>query len=202
MDLLSQQKQQLRTLIRQKRSALSASEVITKSQLINHNFLTNLLNNIPHQSHDIFSLYLASYNEVTTTLISKHFITNNIKFCYPKIIAPNQHLQFIAAQEGQEFVANNLYPKILEPKLDKASEVVIPQFIILPILGFDHHRNRLGMGGGFFDRTINHLKNLNHKIITIGLAYEFQRAETNIPVENTDQKLDFIVTEKNIFSAN
>jgi 5-formyltetrahydrofolate cyclo-ligase len=60
--------------------------------------------------------------------------------------------------------------------------------------------SRLGMGGGFFDRTISKLKIEKPNLQTIALAYDFQRLETDLPIENTDQKPDFIVTSNSIFS--
>ena len=59
---------------------------------------------------------------------------------------------------------------------------------------YDKNLNRIGYGGGFYDRYIKKIKK-NKKIITIGLAYSFQKVK-KIPVNEYDIKLDFIVTEK------
>jgi 5-formyltetrahydrofolate cyclo-ligase len=130
--------------------------------------------------------------------ISEHFTKHHIKFSYPKIVAKNQELEFILSEKNQEFAPSKFFPKIIEPSF---GEKVLPDFIILPLLAFDAELSRLGMGGGFFDRTIESLKKQKPEIITIGLGYDFQRARKILPVENTDQRLDFIVTEKTIFSA-
>ena len=61
-------------------------------------------------------------------------------------------------------------------------------------MAFDKHLNRVGYGGGFYDRYIRKLKK-KKKIITIGLAYSFQKVK-KIPINRYDIKLDFIVTEK------
>ncbi len=201
MDLLFAEKQKLRDSFRKKRSAMTQDDVNLKSNLVNQNFINNLLPRIYSNPSDIFSVYLASYNEVKTSLITQYFCENNIGFSYPKIIAKNHPLEFILAKSQQKFEANKIYPSLLEPKEDENTKRVIPNFIIMPLLAFDHLGNRLGMGGGFFDRTISSIKEQDIKIITIGLGYCYQRIETILPTENTDQKLDFIVTEKNIFSA-
>ncbi len=191
-------KQELRRIFKEKRSALSAAEITKESQEINQNFLTNLLPKIYQKNSDlIFSLYHPSNAEVETATICNYFKKNKINFSYPKIIAKNQPLEFILYSEGQQLQANKLYPKVLEPI---SGEKIIPNVIILPLLAFDSSLTRLGMGGGFFDRTIELLKkDQNHKIITIGLSYEFQRFNGIIPNEKTDQSLDFIVTSKDIF---
>ena len=192
-------KSELRIFFKKQRAALTKQEVATKSQLINQNFITNLLPKIyQRNSNKIFSLYLSSYNEVSTDLIAEHFYKNHICFSYPKIIQKNHPLDFLLAQENQVFAPNKFFPKILEPI---AGEKVFPNFLILPLLTFDQDLSRLGMGGGFFDRTIEFLKKQNSEIITIALAYDFQRVNEVIKVENTDQRLDFVVTEKMIFSA-
>jgi 5-formyltetrahydrofolate cyclo-ligase len=196
---ITSEKSRLREILRKKRFALSAEEVEKKSQEINQNFITNLLPKIlTKNSKKIFSLYLSSNNEVATNSIAEHFLANQINFSYPKIIKKNQPLEFILFKKNQKFLVNNFYPTICEPD---SGEKILPDFLILPLLAFDHNLSRLGMGGGFFDRTINSLKKQKSSIITIGLGYEFQRLEEILPIEITDQRLDFIVTEKIIFSA-
>ncbi|MBU6338626.1 MAG: 5-formyltetrahydrofolate cyclo-ligase [Rickettsiales bacterium] len=190
-------KQELRQVFKDKRNSLSKEEVQIKSSAINNNFITNLLPKIYQKnSKAIFSIYLSSGNEVATEEISQYFISNDINFSYPKIIKLNFPLEFILFEKNQEFSKNNYFPKILEPNKGQA---ISPDIIILPLLAFDSKLSRLGMGGGFFDRTIEFLRK-EKNIITIGLAYDFQGSDSIIPIEKTDQKLDFIVTETNIFS--
>ena len=69
-----------------------------------------------------------------------------------------------------------------------------PDILLVPLLAFDKNFYRIGYGGGFYDRYINRLKKIK-KIITIGVAYSFQKIK-KIPVEKYDIKLDFVVTEK------
>lgn len=199
MSDITEQKQNLRKIFKAQRAELKQDEVQTKSLAINQNFINHLLSKIYLKNSDkIFSLYLSSYKEVTTDFIAQYFYQNQINFTYPKIIKKDQPLDFVLAQKNQALVPNQIFPKILEPQ-DGAR--VYPNFIILPLLAFDSSNSRLGMGGGFFDRTIELLKKQNPKIITIGLAYDFQRLDGHLPIDDTDQKLDFIVTENNIFAA-
>ena len=196
---LKPDKSSIRSDFRKKRSLLSKAEVENESRAINQNFITNLLPQIYKQNLDkIFSIYLSSGKEVNTEGIIEHFKKNHIAFSYPKIIAKDQPLKFILDEENQDFVACNIYSTIFEPNCGKE---VIPDILILPLIAFDHDLNRLGAGGGFFDRTISSLKKHHKKIITIALAYDFQRLGEALPIENTDQKLDFIVTKNKIFSA-
>ena len=189
------EKSRLRKIFKEKRVALKNDEVAKKSQAINQNFIKNLLPKIYQKnSKKIFSLYLQSGNEVGTGALADYFQNNRIAFSYPKISSKNI-LDFIAAEGDQWFVPNDLYGSVLEPASGKK---VLPDFLIVPLLAFDRDLARLGMGGGFFDRTINYFEKINHKIITIGFAYDSQRSVELLPLEKTDRKLDFIVTEKNV----
>ncbi len=190
-------KAELRKIFKERRSALSEIEVSKRSEEVCLNFIQNLLPKIYRNSDQVFSLYLAANNEVYTNYLSQFFIKNSIKFSYPRIVEKNQALEFVASENSQKFVSNMFYPKILEPLNGKT---ISPDFIILPLLAFDQSMSRLGMGGGFFDRTISKLKIEKPNLITIALAYDFQRLETTLPNENTDQRLDFIATQKRIFS--
>lgn len=191
-------KSTFRALYKSKRAQLSSNEVEAKSQKINQNFIKNLLPEIFEENPSaIFSLYISDGHEVLTNLIAGHFINRKIKFAYPKILQKHYHLDFLLNKQNQVFAPNSIYPKILEPR---DGEKVLPDILILPLLAFDAHLTRLGMGGGFFDRTIAFLKS-NKKIITIGLAYDFQRSPSILPLHKTDQGLDFIVSETEVFSA-
>jgi 5-formyltetrahydrofolate cyclo-ligase len=64
--------------------------------------------------------------------------------------------------------------------------------VIVPGLAFDHHGNRIGFGGGFYDRFLAGLR-----AAKVGIAYGFQQGET-LPTESHDVKLDWLVTESRI----
>ena len=72
-----------------------------------------------------------------------------------------------------------------------------PDILLVPIVAFDKNLNRVGYGGGFYDRYINKI-NRRKRTITIGLAYSFQEVK-KISMNKYDVKLDFIVTEKSFF---
>lgn len=73
-----------------------------------------------------------------------------------------------------------------------------PEIVVVPLVAFDRSGNRLGYGGGFYDRTLERLR-ANGPCLAIGFAYAAQEAET-LPLETTDQPLDMIVTEDEILS--
>ena len=71
-----------------------------------------------------------------------------------------------------------------------------PNILLVPLVAFDKDLNRIGYGGGFYDRYINKIKK-RKKITSIGLAYSFQKVK-KIRTNRYDMKLDYVVTEKNL----
>ena len=78
---------------------------------------------------------------------------------------------------------------------DSAPEVT-PQALIVPLLAFDSVLNRLGYGGGYYDRTLEKLR-ASGPVAAIGIAWAVQELPA-LPVEPTDQLLDAIVTDRDI----
>lgn len=73
---------------------------------------------------------------------------------------------------------------------------VEPEVVIVPLVAFDGRGYRLGYGGGFYDRTLEGLR-LKRPTIAVGFAFDAQEMN-EVPIEETDQKLDFIVTESGV----
>ena len=71
---------------------------------------------------------------------------------------------------------------------------VYPKVLLIPLVAFDNNLNRLGYGGGYYDRYISKFDNIN-KLIKIGIGFSFQKVE-KLPINKYDKKLDFIITEK------
>lgn len=84
---------------------------------------------------------------------------------------------------------------ILHPPAD--AKEGYPQFVIVPLLGFDAQGNRLGYGGGYYDATIRKMRAQNKGVKFIGAAYSLQQVDA-IPHEPHDERLDAVVTEDKI----
>ena len=72
-----------------------------------------------------------------------------------------------------------------------------PEIVIVPLVAFDREGGRLGYGGGFYDRTLEVLRS-RRPTLAIGFAYRDQMTE-RLPLEPTDQPLDLLITEQEIF---
>jgi 5-formyltetrahydrofolate cyclo-ligase len=71
-----------------------------------------------------------------------------------------------------------------------------PDLVFLPLAAFDRTGQRIGYGGGYYDRTLAALR-AERAISAIGLAYSVQEVEA-IPFERHDEKLDFLLTEREL----
>ena len=83
---------------------------------------------------------------------------------------------------------------ILEPV---KAEAKIPDVILVPLLSFDKDKFRLGYGKGYYDRYLNKYIKQYKDIMTVGVAFSFQK-HNKLPINKNDVKMDFILTEKGI----
>ena len=78
-----------------------------------------------------------------------------------------------------------------------STKVFNPDILLVPLVAYDSSLNRLGYGGGYYDRFIEKIEKIK-KVTKIGLAFSFQEI-SSIPIDQYDKRLDFIVTEKEIY---
>jgi 5-formyltetrahydrofolate cyclo-ligase len=109
-------------------------------------------------------------------------------------------LKFSTYDADTAFLRNQ--HQIPEPNVKK-SQLVKPQEIdavLAPLVAFDATGNRIGMGGGYYDRSFRFMRSRTawHRPTLIGLAYEFQKAP-NIKAYSWDIPLQFVVTENNFY---
>jgi len=162
----------------------------TNNIQIKFNNVYKLLNKITDLRKKIIGGYYPVNHEIGDLDILRQFEKKKIKISLPAI-KNNFKMNFIKCSLNEPFVLNQY--GIPEPSMGK---VVYPDIILVPLVAFDKNLNRLGYGAGYYDRLIQSLKK-KKKIITIGLAFDFQEL-FSIPVSKYDQKLDYIITNKNV----
>ena len=126
--------------------------------------------------------------EIDSIKILKKFEEENCVLSLPKI-KKNFQMNFYQWSLKDPLTINKF--GIPEPITNK---IVYPNILLVPMVAFDKNFNRIGYGGGFYDRYIKRISKIK-KIYTIGLAYNFQKVK-KIPTNKYDIKLDFIITEK------
>ena len=139
-------------------------------------------------SHRIIGGYYPYNFEINPINILEKFEKQKYQISLPRIKKKSQMDFFLWSTEDPLLINKYGLP---EPTSNK---IMYPNILLVPLIAFDKYNNRIGYGGGFYDRYIKKLRK-NKKIITIGLAYSFQKIK-EVPTNNYDIKLDFIVTEK------
>jgi 5-formyltetrahydrofolate cyclo-ligase len=120
-----------------------------------------------------------------------------------RVFLPSLHgreLWFFPYDNGTPLRANRF--GIPEPELS-AQNRCRPRdldLVLMPLVAFDTAGNRLGMGGGYYDRTFSYLRNRVtwKKPLLIGIAYEFQRLES-LPSQPWDIALHGVATERQVY---
>jgi 5-formyltetrahydrofolate cyclo-ligase len=115
--------------------------------------------------------------------------------CLPVVIAANQALVFRRWLPGEPTEPGAWdIPRPLE-----SAPQVEPDLLLVPMMAFDRQGIRLGYGGGFYDRTLQALRR-GKKVTAIGVAYSSQIADV-VPHGPDDQRMDYIMTEKELFAC-
>ncbi len=73
--------------------------------------------------------------------------------------------------------------------------VVVPDLLLVPMMAFDEEGFRLGYGGGFYDRTLAHLRNRNRATLAVGVCFSGLQVD-RVPHDEHDARLDWVVTER------
>tara|TARA_Y100001936_G_scaffold61778_1_gene60773 strand:+ start:53 stop:634 length:582 start_codon:yes stop_codon:yes gene_type:complete len=138
------------------------------------------------------ALYWPNNGEVATNALISYFFSNGSK-CFLPVISNNEEnklIDFALFEEQSRLVKNRF--GIPEPNKSKIIDLNQLDIIFLPCVCFDSRGNRIGMGGGFYDKTLSYLsKKENTKLII--LAYDFQEVESCLP-ESHDIKADACLT--------
>ena len=134
-------------------------------------------------------------SEISTSQLNTKIIEINKILLFPVIKKNTSELIFKKVNLNESFNIGKF--NIPEPKA--SNEEIHPELFFVPCLGFDLNGYRIGYGGGFYDRTFAKLKKLNIKFYTVGFAFDDQK-ELEIPKEDFDYKLDFVLTEKQLYS--
>ena len=134
--------------------------------------------------------YYSSNYEIDDLEILDLLEKQNFKISLP-IVKKNNQMNFYNWSNKDPLKINKF--GIPEPA---SSKIVYPDILLIPLVAFDKNLNRLGYGGGYYDRLITKLSK-KKKILKIGLAFSFQKVD-KVPTNKYDQKLDCIVTERNI----
>jgi 5-formyltetrahydrofolate cyclo-ligase len=138
------------------------------------------------------ALYYPSFFEINVLkLLELNYISNQ-DLLLP-VIEKGNLMNFFPWKKNEVLKINKY--GILEPIKSRQN---IPDIMLVPMLVFDKNKHRLGYGKGYYDRYLNKYLKKFKNILTIGVAFSFQKHH-KLPINNKDVKLNYILTEKGIY---
>jgi len=154
--------------------------------------LLSLLNNTLKKKPIYLSSYYPSNYEVDTLKIFELIKSKkNITSLLPSVSSKN--MKFYKWRPLDSLSVNKY--GMLDPSETKNN--IIPNVVLVPLLAFDKNNHRLGYGKGYYDKFSNKYLNTNKNILTIGVAFSFQKYN-KLPTSNFDFKLNYILTENGL----
>lgn len=195
-----QYKKDLRKIILEKRNALSRQEQQEKSLCIIRQILQW---NIYKEAANVLC-YVSYQSEVQTQELIRHALTQEKKIFCPKVLGRDA-MEFYRIMDMAELEPG--CHGILEPQENRTGFFFLQKqqkgektIMLLPGVVFDKNCNRIGYGGGYYDRYLEQCCNLiqEGKLHTAALAYKVQIVEAMITQEH-DVGVEVIVTEEGMF---
>tara|TARA_B100000780_G_scaffold180108_1_gene126288 strand:- start:20 stop:565 length:546 start_codon:yes stop_codon:yes gene_type:complete len=178
----------LKTKLRKK--VLKIRQIINKKNIqIDFNQITKILKKEKITKKVVGGYYPVNF-EVDDLELLKKFKKKGFSIALP-VIKENFQMNFYKWSFSDPLKINKY--GIPEPK---NKNIVWPDILLVPLVAFDKNLNRLGYGGGYYDRLIEKLLKKKN-ITTIGLALSVQEID-KVPINRYDQKLNYIITNKNI----
>jgi 5-formyltetrahydrofolate cyclo-ligase len=198
--LTTNAKTDLRRDLRAQRAALSRAQQARAARALDVHVSETRLFNVCRR----IACYLPADGEIDPARVMERIWGLN-KLCYLPVLSRIEHdrLWFAPALPGARLRPNRygiLEPVTLARNLVRAQKL---DLILLPLVGFDAHCHRLGMGKGFYDRSLEFLAHRQcwRKPHILGLAHDFQRVEA-LPADPWDVPLQGVVTDKAFYAAN
>ena len=185
-----EQKKALRKEMRAKRASMSKED----RDIASHNIVSRLLNNPIYQESNIIMSYVSMPEEIQLKELFDHAFAHDKTLAIPLIIGRGtMRPVFLPTMKDLEVGDFG----ILTVRQDKRQFVDFNDIdcIIVPGAAFDRSGNRLGLGGGYYDRFLKHADTANR----VALAFDYQLFDT-IPSENHDAKMDLIITESEVLN--
>lgn len=194
---MSTERLKIRQQMRQRRRMLSLQQ---QKQAAEHLYKVLATHHLFSHS-DRIAMYLPNDGEIDPYLLMERAWQMN-KQVYLPVLHPRKtnHLWFLRYDEGDKLVNNKF--GIPEPVFHPA-KLIRPwllNLVLFPLVAFDTHGGRLGMGGGFYDRTFSFSRGRgSHGPRMIGLAHECQKTDHHLPLEMWDVRLHAIASDKRIY---
>ena len=177
-------------ILRKKYSHLRKKKYFEINKDIFLPFIDLIKSNFKKKKFKLALYYPSNYEMNILKILEKNYITNQNTLL--PVIGGTNHMEFFSWKKNEPLSVNKF--GILEPVKSKAK---IPDVMLVPTLVFDSDKYRLGYGKGFYDYYLNNNLKKIKNILTVGVAFSFQKHH-KLPTNKNDVKLNYILTEKGI----
>lgn len=190
-DPIAAAKKQLRAELKARRQVLTASGCMADAgaALTRYAVLSRVIEN----PNACIAGFAATAEEIPTASLLAHLDGAGVALCLPVIVGTAKPLIFRSWRPGDAMGSGQW--GIAEPLPD--APVVVPDVVLVPLLGFTRSGYRIGYGGGFYDRTLAQLRAVK-TIVAIGVACDEQEVE-DVPRDAFDQPVDWMLTPTRLF---
>ena len=190
MNEILNQKKNLRKILTEKRNLIKKNTI----KEFNLEAFNQLIKCIDFDKVEGVASFMSIRSEISTNHLNKKIIEMKKTLAFPVIEKNSEELIFKKLNSDKSLKLGKF--NIPEPTIDNIA--IIPQLFFVPCLGFDLNGYRIGYGGGFYDKTFAKLKKLNLVFYAVGFAFDKQK-QNKLPIEQYDYKLDFVLTEKQLY---
>jgi 5-formyltetrahydrofolate cyclo-ligase len=185
-------KQAVRTILKEYRSAYSDFTWKLLSQKIQQRFLIHMKTENPTS----VACYIHSNasREVHTDLIISTCLKQGVTVMVPRVVDFNSNMELVELTNGTPLRESTW--GIMEPDSMVSGTDILPDVILVPMLGVDRNGYRMGYGKGYYDRFLS-----GKAMIKIGLCPE-SCIVPQLPVDSFDIPMDFVITESGVLRIN
>jgi 5-formyltetrahydrofolate cyclo-ligase len=183
-------KKELRKKIQNRRDNLSVQYRKKRSKIIAEKFL----NTDYYINSSNILIYYPFRSEIDVTIIIKEALKNKKNIILPRIY--NRQLKLFYVNDLEKQLEKGTY-NIMEPTIDLCmpAEISDIDLVVVPGVGFDKKLNRLGYGGGFYDKL---LLRIPKEVKKIALCFDIQVVDS-IPASKNDVRVDLLITDAKIY---
>lgn len=150
----------------------------------------------PSSDH-VVALYWPMNNEFSTQLILERLMEEDITCVLPVMQKDSERVLRFARWRIGDPMQEGAF-KVHEPVVTDTTEWATPDIILVPLLAFDRRGHRLGYGSGYYDATLDSLRQ-EHEVVSVGIAYDAQMVLFPLPADPHDQPLDLVITPQKVY---
>lgn len=189
---MKKEKRELRQQIRDRLMGMDHSVYMERSANIHQ----RLFNTEEWKGAEVIGITLSIFPEVDTYGVIEKAWEYGKRVAVPKCLPEKKGLKFFLITDFNQVQKG--YYGLYEPVEEKGKEVKKEQiqFLVVPGVVFSKKGNRIGFGGGYYDRFLQ-----GYDGVTLSMAFE-EQIVGDVPVEDHDKRVGMIVTERNVYYCN